>query len=210
MPGVSASARATALSLALIAAWTSAAFAQLQPPEVRGLRGAPFPSMNPPPEVRSFGEGPQWDGRPPDGVQPLAVDMFTSKDFYKDRALWMDQRYWRCNSPRQIADMRSGGAGSSTNDPRIGSKPPASARWGDCKMDWPRENIVSPYRFKTREGALPGAAGRREITRRADQAHLRDDAQMGRRLRRVRAGRTARLELLARQPGPDAVVAADA
>ena len=94
-----------------------------------------------------FGDGPQWDGRPPDGVQPLAVDLFTSKDFYKDREHWMDQRYWRCNSPRQVADMRSGGAGSSTNDPRIGSKPPGSARWGDCKMDWPRENIVSPYAF---------------------------------------------------------------
>ena len=60
----------TALSLALMAGATSPAFAQLRPPEVRGLRGAPFPAMNPPPEVRSYGEGPQWDGRPPDGVQP--------------------------------------------------------------------------------------------------------------------------------------------
>jgi hypothetical protein len=75
--------------------------------------------------------------------------LFTSKDFYKDRALWTDVRYWRCNAPRQIADMRSGGAGSSTNDPRIGSNPPVSARWGDCKMDWSRDNIVSPYSFKT-------------------------------------------------------------
>src|SRR5262245_7185716 len=140
---------AMALSAALIAGAASNAFAQLRPPEVKGLRGAPFPSMNPPPDVRSYGEGPQWDGRPPEGVQPLAVDAFTSKDFYKDRQLWMDQRYWRCNAPRQIADMRSGGAGSSTNDPRIGSTPPTSARWGDCKMDWPRENIVSPYPFKT-------------------------------------------------------------
>src|SRR5437899_2799508 len=152
MTGVRPTIKAAALSLALIAActtFTTAAFAQLRPPEVRGLRGAQFPSMNPPPEVRSFGEGPAWDGKPPDGVQPLPLDMFTSKDFYKDRALWMDQRYWRCNAPRQIADMRSGGAGASTNDPRIGSNPPTSARWGDCRMDWPRENIVSPYRFKS-------------------------------------------------------------
>ena len=83
----------TALTLVLMGWCTSAAFAQLRPPEVRGLRGAPFPSMNPPPEVRSFGEGPAWDGKPPAGVQPLPIDMFTSKDFYKDRALWTDQRY---------------------------------------------------------------------------------------------------------------------
>src|SRR5687768_12915714 len=150
----------TALSLVLMAGASSVAFAQLQPPEVRGLRGAPFLSMNPPPDVRSYGEGPQWDGRPPEGVQPLAVDMFTTKDFYKDRALWTDQRYWRCNSPRQVADMRSGGAGSATADPRIGAKPPASARWGDCKMDWARENIRSEERRVGKEWRSASSANR--------------------------------------------------
>jgi hypothetical protein len=133
----------------MVAGMASVASAQLEPPEFRGLRGAPFPSLNPPPDVRSYGEGPAWNGKPPDGIQPLAVDLFTTKDFYKDREQWKDPRYWRCNAPRQIADMRSGGAGTSTADPRIGSNPPASARWGDCKMDWPRENIVSPYPFKS-------------------------------------------------------------
>ena len=33
-------------------------------------------------------------------------------------------------------------------DARIGADPPTSARWGDCTMDWPRENIVSPYPFE--------------------------------------------------------------
>lgn len=129
----------------------SAAPAQLRPPELPGLRGAPFESINPPPDVGSYGEGPEWDGRPPPGIEPLEVDLFTTSDFYQDEALWLDQRYWRCNSPRQIADMRSGGPGAGTLDPRIGRNPPTSARWGDCEMDWPRENIVSPYPFETAE-----------------------------------------------------------
>jgi hypothetical protein len=77
------------------------------------------------------------------------VDVFTTKDFYADRDLWMNPLYWRCNAPRMMADLRSGGAGQSTGDPRIGANPPTSARWGDCTKDWPRENIVSPYPFKT-------------------------------------------------------------
>jgi hypothetical protein len=141
--------RTTAASLALLALGITSAFAQLHPPEKPGLRGAPFPSGNPPPDLRSFGDGPDWDAKPPSGIEPLALDLFKSKDFYKDRDSWLDPRYWRCNSPRQIADMRSGGAGSGTSDPRIGKNPPLSARWGDCTKDWPRENIVSPYKFAT-------------------------------------------------------------
>ena len=127
----------------------SVASAQLKPPVVPGLRGAPFPSANPPPDLLSFGQGPAWDAKPPPGIEPLARDLFTSKDFYQDRDQWLNPLYWRCNSPRQIADMRSGGAGSGTSDPRIGSTPPVSARWGDCAKDWSRENIVSPYPFAT-------------------------------------------------------------
>src|SRR2546425_13260832 len=114
----------TFLTLLVIASAASIAFGQLHPPEFKGLRGVPFPSMNPPPDVRSYGDGPAWDGKPPDGVQPLPLDMFMSKDFYKDRALWMDKRYYRCNSPRQITDMRSGGGGLKNAPPPSGRKPP--------------------------------------------------------------------------------------
>jgi len=140
---------ATFSSLAILIGGLSTAAAQLQPPHVPGLRGAPFAAQNPPPDIPSFGNGPEWDGQPPPGVEPLAIDMFTTKDFYKDRDLWTDKRYWRCNAPRQLADLRSGGAGTATADPRIGSNPPVSARWGDCDKDWGRENVVSPYPFAT-------------------------------------------------------------
>ena len=37
---------------------------------------------------------------PPKGIKPLPVDIFTSKDFYADKTLWTDKRYFRCNSPQ--------------------------------------------------------------------------------------------------------------
>jgi hypothetical protein len=78
---------------------------------------------------------------PPAGTQALPSDLFLSKNFYQDQKLWSDQRYFRCNTPRQLTDIWT--------SHRIGAKPPTSAAWGDCSKDYPREKIVSPYPYKT-------------------------------------------------------------
>ena len=96
---------------------------------------------NPPPPVAV---GSAWEGAAPPGVKPLPIDIFTSKDFYKDRELWKDPRYFRCNSPEGL-EMQRGAIFPAT----IGSDPPRTAAWGYCDRDYPRKAIISPYGFKT-------------------------------------------------------------
>ncbi|MEO6186995.1 MAG: hypothetical protein ABIP38_04740, partial [Steroidobacteraceae bacterium] len=85
-----------------------------------------------------------WGGATPAGVKALPIDIFTSKDFYKDRPLWKDPRYFRCNSPQALENQR-GGVGVAM----IGNDPPRSAAWGLCDKGLPREALVTPYAFKT-------------------------------------------------------------
>lgn len=77
----------------------------------------------------------------PEGYEPLPRDIFTSPDFYADKELWTDKRYYRCNSPGATEAQRG-----------ILFPPPltqdtADGPWGHCDVDYPREAILSPYAF---------------------------------------------------------------
>ena len=98
-------------------------------------RGGVAPPNAPPPVM----VGSAWNGAVPQGMQALPIDIFTSKDFYKDRELWKDKRYFRCNSPQGL-ELQRGAIFTAT----IGSDPPRSAAWGYCDRDLPRSAMVSP------------------------------------------------------------------
>src|SRR5688572_47988 len=84
-------------------------------------------------------------GAVPAGVTPLARDIFTSDDFYVDRELWRDPRYFRCNSTLGLDSQW----GDYSSAPTYVTTAPAAGAWGHCDVDYSREHIVSPYEFAT-------------------------------------------------------------
>ena len=79
----------------------------------------------------------------PAGLEALPRDLFNSPDFYADKDLWTDPRYFRCNSP-QSTELQRG-----ILFPPALADDTADGPWGYCDKDYPRESIVSPYAFKT-------------------------------------------------------------
>ena len=73
------------------------------------------------------------DGAVPDGIEPLPIDIFTTRDFYQDKALWMDPRYYRCNSAVGLEQIWG-----AYEVPLIGEDPPLTAAWGFCESRSPR------------------------------------------------------------------------
>src|SRR5690606_8538845 len=86
------------------------------------------------------------DGNVPEGQELLEVDIFNTTDFYADRELWTDQRYYRCNSSIGLESVWAAYPGSVDLS---GDNFPETAPWGHCDRDYPREAIVSPYPFET-------------------------------------------------------------
>ncbi len=111
---------------------------------------------------------PPFEG-PPAGVKALPIDLFTSKNFYKDQPLWSDKRYYRCNSPRELVE-------SLWESGRIGIKPPDHGLVGRLQHRLPAREHRQSVPVQDGKIALRSVARRSQGTRRSCGLYQGDDA----------------------------------
>ena len=107
-------------------------------------------------------------GAVPRGVEALDRDIYTTTDFYADRNLWTDPRYFRCSSPAGIESV-TGAYGWALMP---AGTPKKDAPWGFCNRDYPRAQIVSPYPFKTAQAQYEALMAEAKSRGGADEIHL--------------------------------------
>ena len=145
----------------------------------------------------------------PKNYKPLPRDIFTSDDFYKDKALWSDPRYFRCNS-QQATEYQRG----ILQPPGVEHRQGRGRAVGTLRASASARGHREPVRLQDGAGALRGAAEGDAEPRRPEQVHVRE--LPGRRVeRRVRApgprrGHPDELVLGQAHADPDDPLAADA
>jgi len=87
------------------------------------------------PRPASYGDGPDWDGKPPPGVQPLAMDLFKSKDFYKDRGQ-CSTRVTGDATARDRSPTCAAAAQAPARPIRASARTRCVCTVGNCAKDW--------------------------------------------------------------------------
>ena len=104
------------------------------------------------------------DGAAPEGITPLARDIFTSDDFYVDRELWRDPRYFRCNSTLGLDSQW----GDYSSAPTYIKDDPGDGRLGPLRCGLLPRAHREPLRVRDGSSALRGAARGNPCQRRPD------------------------------------------
>ena len=126
--------------------------------QARVGRGAPLPPraeaiIGPDGKGMAFGPGlpdnvvpifAAKDGAAPPGVSRCRTTSSRRRTSTRTASSGPIARYYRCNSAVGLEQIWG-----AYEVPPIGDDPPRSAAWGFCDRDYPREEIVSPYGFKT-------------------------------------------------------------